>query len=104
MFQINIRSSGPPQREENFFRERKILGGLLNFISFQYATMNEWMNEWEDTISLVVLSCGLRETSRVDYTERRKTERKKFFYVFPITSPAAHHREKKFFFREIKNF
>ena len=25
--------------------------------------------------SLVVLSCGLRETSRVDYTERRKSER-----------------------------
>ena len=41
-----------------------------------------------------------------DYTaERRKTERErerereKFLYVFPITSPAAHHREreKKFF-------
>jgi hypothetical protein len=29
--QINIRSSGPPQREE-ILRERKILGGLLNFI------------------------------------------------------------------------
>ena len=29
---------GPPQREEIL---RKILGGLLNFISFQYATMNE---------------------------------------------------------------
>jgi len=36
------------------------------------------MNEWEDNISFVVLSCGLRETSMmVDYTERRKTERKK---------------------------
>jgi hypothetical protein len=33
------------------------------------------MNE---RISFVVLSCGLRETSMmVDYTERRKTERKK---------------------------
>ena len=30
-FPINIRSSGPPQREE-ILRERKILGGLLNFI------------------------------------------------------------------------
>jgi hypothetical protein len=31
--------------------------------------------------------CGLRETSRVDYTERRKTERKKFVNVSPL-----HHR------------
>jgi hypothetical protein len=33
-------------------------------------------------------------SSVVDYTERRKTERKKFLYVFP--SPAAHHREKNY--------
>ena len=46
MFQINIISpTGPTQREE-LLRERKILGGLLNFI-------------------------------KQNYTERRKTERKK---------------------------
>ena len=53
-------------------------------------------------------SCGLRETSiGVDYTdfeEERLREKKGKMYVFPITSPAAHHREKKFFFREIKKF
>ena len=41
LYVFTITSSGQPQREEIFFRERKILGGLLNFISFQYATMNE---------------------------------------------------------------
>ncbi len=40
-----------------------------------------------------ICSCVLRETSVVDNTERRKTEREKSF-------PAAHHREKKFFFLE----
>ena len=45
------------------------------------------------------MSCGLRETSRVDYTERRKTERKKE-NVSPLHHRALH-REKKFFFREI---
>ena len=54
-------------------------------------------------------SCVLRETSiGVDYTQReeRLREKKGKMYVFTITSssPAAHHREKKFFFREIKNF
>ena len=43
--------------------------------------------------------CGLRETSRVDYTERRKTERerekRKMFY---ITGPPQ--REEKFCVRK----
>ena len=46
------------------------------------------MNE---RISFVVLSCGLRETSMmVDYTERRKTERKN------VSPSPGHHREKKY--------
>ena len=45
-------------------------------------------------------SCVLRETSiGVDYTdfeEERLREKKGKMYVFTITSPAAHHREKKY--------
>ena len=45
--------------------------------------------------------CGLRETSRVDYTEREERLReKRKMYVFTITSPAAHHRERRNFFLE----
>jgi hypothetical protein len=41
MYVFTITSSSGIDREKKFFfRERKILGGLLNFISFQYATMN----------------------------------------------------------------
>ena len=60
------------------------------------------MNEWEDNISFGSFgSCGLRDTSMmVDYTQilkKKDWEKKGKMYVFPITSPAAHHREKKFF-------
>jgi hypothetical protein len=40
-----------------------------------------------------------RPSSRVDYTdfeEERLREKKGKMYVFPITSSAAHHREKKY--------
>ena len=50
------------------------------------------------------MSCGLRETSRVDYTERRKTERKKFLYVFTITSSGPPQREEILRERKIKRF
>ena len=59
------------------------------------------MNEWEDNISFCSFcsSCVLRETSMmVDYTQilkKKDCERKKFLYVFPITSPAAHYRERE---------
>ena len=73
--------TGPTtQREREKFCVRKL--------NFKIFIMPQWMNEWEDNISFVVLSCGLRETSRVDYTERRKTERKKEKCMF---SP-LHHR------------
>ena len=43
-------------------------------------------------------SCGLRETSMmVDYTDFEEERlREKKGKCFPITSPAAHHREKKY--------
>ena len=95
MFQINITSPALQHREKKFFfREIKI---KLNFI-FEVCD-NEFCFFVENIflISLVVLSSrGLRETSRVDYTERRKTERKKEnvsneHYITP-----AHHREKNY--------
>ena len=63
--------------------------------------MPQWMNEWEDNISFVVLSCGLRETSRVDYTEREERLRERKGKCFP--SPGHHEERRNFFFREIKN-
>ena len=58
--------------------------------------MPQWIF-WEDNISFYVVfgAAVYRPSSRVDYTERRKTERKKEKCI-PITSPAAHHREKKY--------
>ena len=45
------------------------------------------------------MSCGLRETSRVDYTEREERLRERKGKCFPITSPPpAHHRERRNFF------
>ena len=50
-------------------------------------------------------SCGLRETSRVDYTdfeeERLREKRKNVCFPHYITCGPPQ-REKKFFFREIK--
>ena len=80
---------GPYNTERrSFVWERKIK--FLNF----YWSMPQWIF-WEDNISFVVFGAVYRPSSRVDYTERRKTERKKFLYVFPITS-SGHHREKKY--------
>jgi hypothetical protein len=66
--------------------------------------MPQWIF-WEDNISFVVFWAAVYWeiiTIGVDYTdfEEKDCERKKFLYVFTITSPALH-REKKFFFREI---
>ena len=50
-------------------------------------------------------SCVLRETSMmVDYTdfEEERLREKKGKMFFPITSPAAHHREREEVLREIK--
>ena len=63
---------------------------------FYFWSMPQWMNEWEDKFCSF-LSCGLRETSSVDYTdfeEARLREKRKMFQI-NITSPALH-REKKY--------
>ena len=46
------------------------------------------MNEWEDNISFVVFWAVDWPSSRVDYTERRKTERKKE----NVSNYTLHHR------------
>jgi hypothetical protein len=61
----------------------------------------------KERISFVVLlSCGLRETSSVDYTDFEEERlREKSFCMFQIThyiTPAPTQRE-EIFFREIKN-
>jgi hypothetical protein len=86
--------TGPTtQREKrSFVWERKIF-------KFYYWSMPQWMNEWEDNISFVVLSCGLRETSRVeDYTDFEEERLRKVCECFP--SPPGHHRERRNFFLE----
>jgi len=62
--------TGPPQREE-VLRERK----MKRFLNF-YWSMPQWIF-WEDNISFVVFGAVDWPSSGVDYTERRKTERKK---------------------------
>ena len=59
---------GPPQREEILREILIIFRGVFKFHFLKYATMN-FVFCWEANISLVVLSCGLRETSSVDYTD-----------------------------------
>ena len=55
---------------------------------------------------VVLLSCGLRETSSVDYTdfeeERLREKREMFQITHYITGPPQ--RREEIFFREIKNF
>ena len=76
---------GPYNTERrSFVWERKILISLI---------MPQWMNESTSFCSF--WSCGLRETSVVDYTDIERLREKKG-KCFP--SPAAHYREKKFFF------
>ena len=79
---------GPPQREEVLCEKEKI---KFLFLLLKYATI-KFLHKFCSFCS----SCVLRETSiGVDYTERRKTERERKEKY--ITSPAAHHRGKKFF-------
>ena len=87
--------TSPAHHREKKFCVRKKKKIKFLFLLLKYATIKFLITH---KFCSFCSSCGLRETSRVDYTERRKTERKKFLYVFTITSPAAHHREKKFFF------
>ncbi len=77
----------PPQREE-ILREIK----MKRFLNFYYATM-KFFERITFFISFVVFGAVYRPSFMVDYTERRKTERKK---CLPITSPALQHREKKY--------
>ena len=51
-------------------------------------------NRFEGEERLMTRGCGLRETSRVDYTERRKTEREK---ENVLHHRALQHREKRSF-------
>jgi hypothetical protein len=75
---------GPPQREEIFFREIK-----NSIFKFHYAIIKFLI--FQKFCSFC--SCVLRETSVVDYTERRKTEREKrknvcfHHYIIIITGP-----------------
>ena len=75
MYVFTITSSSGIDREKKFFF-REIL--IIFRGAFKFHIISVCHNEfcWEAAISVyVVLSCGLRETSRVDYTERRKSER-----------------------------
>ena len=74
MFQIRHYITGPPQREEIFFREIKNETVFL-ILFLKYATMKFLRTFF---ISFVVFGAAVyRPSSMVDYTERRKTERKK---------------------------
>jgi len=74
MFQITHYITGPPQRrEEIFFREIKNFRGVFKFL-LKYARMKFLITFF---ISFVVFGAAVyRPSSMVDYTERRKTERK----------------------------
>ena len=63
--------TGPPQREE-ILRERKI-----KFLNFIEVCHNEIFDRTTFFISFVVFGAVYWPSSMVDYTERRKTERKK---------------------------
>ena len=71
------------REKENVFpspahhREKKFCVRKLNFKIF---IMPQWIF-WEDNISFVVFGAVYRPSSRVDYTERRKTERKNVFQL-----------------------
>jgi hypothetical protein len=78
MFQITHYITGPPQREEIFFREIK----NETVIKFYFRSMPQLKFLRTFFISFVVFVAAVyRPSSMVDYTKRRKTERKKFLYV-----------------------
>jgi len=71
MFQITDYITGPPQREEIFFREIK----NETVIKFYFMPQLKFLRTF--FISFVVFVAAVyRPSSMVDYTERRKTERK----------------------------
>jgi len=74
--------TGPPQREE-ILRERKI----KRFLNFIKVCHNEFFERITFFISFVVFGAVYRPSSRVDYTERRKTERKNVSNEHYITGP-----------------
>jgi hypothetical protein len=92
--------TSPAHHREKKFCVRKKKKIKFLFLLLKYATIKFLITH---KFCSFCSSCGLRETSiGVDYTERRKTERKKFLYVSHHLRPTTE-REKKFFFREIKN-
>jgi len=74
--------TGPPQREE-ILRERK----MKRFLNFIKVCHNEFFERITFFISFVVFGAVYRPSSRVDYTERRKTERKNVSNEHYITGP-----------------
>ena len=63
--------------------------------------MPQWIF-WDDNISFVVFGAVYRPSSRVDYTERRKTERKNVSNEHYITGPPQ--REEILRERKMKRF
>jgi len=85
-------------REKKFcVWERKI---KLNFY-FSYWSMPQWIF-WEENISFVVFGAVYWPFSMVDYTERRKTERKNVSNEHYITGPPQ--REEILRERKMKRF
>jgi hypothetical protein len=89
--------TGPPQREE-ILRERKI----KRFLNFIKVCHNEFFERITFFISFVVFGAVYRPSSRVDYTERRKTERKNVSNEHYITGPPQ--REEILRERKMKRF
>jgi hypothetical protein len=89
--------TGPPQREE-ILRERK----MKRFLNFIKVCHNEFFERITFFISFVVFGAVYRPSSRVDYTERRKTERKNVSNEHYITGPPQ--REEILRERKMKRF
>jgi hypothetical protein len=84
--------TGPPQREEIFFREIK---NYLKFISLIEVCHNEIFENIFHKFCSFWSSCVLTFVYGRLHGERRKTERKKE-NVSPLHHRPAHHREKKY--------
>ncbi len=93
--------TSPDHHREKKFCVRKKKKIKFLFLLLKYATINFLITH---KFCSFCSSCGLRETSiGVDYTERRKTERKKEKCMFPITCGPPQRERRNFFLREIKN-
>ena len=86
------------ERRNFFFRE------ILIIFRWGFKIIFEVCRNFWELISFVVFGAVYRPSSSMvdyrDFEDLKKDWEKKVCECFPITSP-AHHREKKFFFREI---